>query len=55
MISQLQYSLQHKSSRVVLVGQGNCFFPVHKEGRTMRNRKRGGGEGGGGGGGGGGG
>ena len=29
--SQLQCSLPQQCSRVVLMGQGNCFFPVNKE------------------------
>ena len=29
---QLQCHLPQQCSRVVLVCQGNCFFPLHKEG-----------------------
>ena len=29
--SELQCSLLYQCSRVVLIGQGNCFFPVNNE------------------------
>ena len=29
--SELQCSLPYQYSRVVLVGEGNCFLPVNKE------------------------
>ena len=38
--SQLQCSLQHKCSRVVLVCQGNCFCPVYKEGEENNEEKK---------------
>ena len=38
--SQLQCSLQHKCSRVVLVYQGNCFCPVYKEGEENNEEEK---------------
>ena len=36
---QLQCHLPQQCSRDVLVGQGNCFFPVHKEGEKEKEKE----------------
>ena len=37
--SKLQCSLPWPCSRVVLVGQGNCFFPVNEEGEKQEKEE----------------
>ena len=39
--SRLQLQCHHpqQCSRVVLVGQGNCFFPVHKDGEKEKEEE----------------
>ena len=37
--SELQCSLLYQCSRVVLVGQGNCFFPVNNEEKVEKGKE----------------